>query len=122
MRNTTPKHITITPKRYPNLNGLSQDKHNGVTIRSTQENWQLHVDCQGDNPHEDLELSRITIIMPNGASFMGSIQDIMAIPTILKNAEHILDDIMHKHLVQGIEHANGVDSIHELNTLRKLFK
>lgn len=112
------KHIRVHTKKHHN----QPDGPNifvGANICSTKELWTIQVDCL--DKEQDRELDKIVILMPAGQSFSGTIQDLMAIPAIISNAQGELQKVAAGG-VDATYHDDILHSIEELKHLLSLFK
>ncbi len=107
---------------------LSSSDHSSTTsgtkaVITSTEGWQISTSCRTDEGNEDREVTQIKIYTPGaGKNFTGTIQDISALPAILKNAYHEVMKVAENRFDDKKREQEVLDCAIELQNFMKLFE
>ena len=87
---------------------------------SSPEGWQITTECR-DSEGKDLEQAKIRIELPGGKVITCSIQDLMALPAILNNAQHAVMQYARQNFDDKKKEGEVIDCVLELQLFMKLF-
>ena len=110
--------ITFIPE---NKNGTGLFTLTAARLRLTKENWSLKVSCIEADGKTDREMAEIAFNLPNGKRLVLSIQTVMSIESVLRNAVEVVGNYEEEVCQDKMSLEDIEASKEELTALLNLF-